>query len=136
MFNFRKHTLAAVTVGVVTLLTTTALGVTFCSTFNSGLLNTILNGNDPCGFYANTFSDAVEQCGDETFRVPGPAGAKITCDFCFWAEVAAFENESGIVALDEIPFSPGAPGFRNAALTAPSSTILFRGLNNGNDEPG
>ena len=70
----------------------------------------------------------LEQCGDETFRIQGPSGAKITCDFCFWAEFAAFENESGIVALDEIPFSPGSAGFRNAALTAPTSTILFRGL--------
>ena len=132
----RKLKWGAVSLICVVIVPSTVLAVTYCTGFNSGLVTTILNGFDPCGFYANTFSDAIEQCGDETFQVAGPAGTQVQCNFCFWAEFAGFENEGGLVALDEIPVPPGSPGFRNAALSAPSSTIIFGGLGAGNQEPG
>ena len=70
----RKLKWGAVSLISAVIVPSTVIAVTFCTVFNSGLLNNILNGNDPCGFYANTFSDAVEQCGDETFRVGTSGG--------------------------------------------------------------
>jgi hypothetical protein len=131
----KKRLVMAVLAGLVLAFGSLAQAVEYCTYFNDSLLEDILAGSDSCGFHGNDFSDAVEECGDEFFQVSGTG--VLECSFCLWEEeFALFENEMGLVALDEIAVPPGSSGFREAVLTAPSSTVVFRGNGEPQDEKG
>lgn len=128
---------AAIAACALALLAPPAHSVTYCTAFNDFFLTQILTDTDscasyPCNFYAQNFADAREECGDEVFSVPGPAGTPATCEFCYWSEcLSVYQNEFMIVPVDEVLPLEKSAAFRYRVLTAPSAQVIFRGDEDG-----